>query len=150
MKKKAPTFIIFGSSIVKELALVAGVVMGPTFSRLFDLSKTELGVLLGSASMGIIIFSAFVGRITQRRGPVYVYVTGILINMGSILFILTAGGFTMLAAGLTGIGVATAFIANSNVTMLSDIYPDRLRKMISLVSASWFMSSAFSSPVIGA
>jgi MFS family permease len=150
MRKKAPTSIIFGSSIIRELALVAGIVMGPTFSRLFDLSKTELGILLGATSMGIIIFSAFVGRITHRRGPVYVFITGILINMGSILFVLTAGGFVMLAAGLTGIGVATAFIANSNVTMLSDIYPERLRKMISLVSASWFMSSAFSSPVIGA
>ena len=134
---------------MREFALVAGIVMGPTFRRLFDLSKTELGVLLGATSMGIIIFSAFVGRITQRRGSVHVFVTGILINMGSILLVLTAGGFTVLAAGLTGIGVATAFIANSNVTMLSDIYPDRLRKMISLVSASWFMSSAFSSPVIG-
>ncbi len=54
MKKKAPTLIIFGSSIVREFALVAGIVMGPTFSRLFDLSKTELGVLLGADGVEIL------------------------------------------------------------------------------------------------
>jgi MFS family permease len=149
MSKKAQSAVIFGSSIVRELAVTVGIVMGPTFSRIFSLTKTELGILLGATSMGITIFSSFVGRITQRRGPVFVYTTGFVINMGSIGFILAAGGFSMLALGLTGIGIATAFIANANVTMLSDLYHDRLRMMVSLVSALWFMSSALVSPLLG-
>jgi len=148
--RKLSAAVIFTVCIVLEITSVTGIVSGPTFARLFQLSKTELGIVLGAMHVGLFITSLLVGHTTQRRGAVATLSTGLVCGMAGIAVVFLATGFAMLTAGLAVIGVAAGLIINGYTTLLSEIFHERLRQTMSLAAALWFSSSALSAPVIGA
>ena len=132
-----------------EITLVTGMVSGPTFERLLGLSKTELGICLGAASMGLLFMAPIVGHFTHRVGTFPILLAGLGGVACGIGLTLLAGGFLTLAAALALMGIASAFVGNANSTFLADLFPDKLRRVMSLASALWFTSSAVSAPAIG-
>lgn len=148
--RRKPVSIIFLTNIALEITFVSSMVCGPTFQRVFGLSKTELGICLGAVHVGMILFAPFVGNITNRIGAVKVTViglTGVLLSAGIVI---ASMGMVMLLPGLALFGLSAALIANGNATMTAELYPEQLRRIMALASALWFSSSAISSPGIGA
>ena len=62
--RKASVAVIFLISITLELISATTLVCGPTFQRLFHLSKSQLGICLGISSLGILLISPLSGHIT--------------------------------------------------------------------------------------
>lgn len=142
--------VAFATNMVLEVTYVTGSVAGPTFERVFALSRTQLGIALGAVHVGLIFTAPLIGRITHRRGSVPVLTGGLLGVMLACAIIISAGGFGMLFGGLALLGVAAAMNANANSTLVANLAGTRVRRAMALASALWFASSAFSSPAIGA
>jgi MFS family permease len=148
--RKLPAACILFASILVELSLVTGLVSGPTFQRVFDLSETQLGVALSAAYVGLLLGAAVAGQLTHSRGPVVSLCVGLGMELISMALVNLAPGFYVLVIGLLGVGAAAGLVANANITLLGDLFPTRVREVISLGSALWFGSSTFSAPLIGA
>jgi len=148
--RKPSAAVIFTVCIALEITFVTGIVSGPTFARLFQLSKTELGIVLGAMHVGLLITSLLAGHTTQQRGAVATLSAGLVCGMAGIAVVFLATGFVMLAAGLALIGVAGGLIINGYATLLAEIFHERVRQIMSLAAALWFSSSALSAPAIGA
>ncbi len=148
-EKRSAAAVLFATYVCMEVIFVTGSVSGPTWQSVFRLSNMQLGMSLGAAQVGILIASLLAGRITDRHGPVRmltVSVSGILVSLGVLS---SALGFPMLLVGLTGFGVGAALTANAGVTLLSGVFPGRMRRVMALASALWFGSSLVSGPLIG-
>lgn len=150
VSRKLPAACILFTSILVELSLVTGLVSGPTFRRVFELSDTELGIALSMAYVGLLLGAAVAGQLTHVRGPVVSLCAGLLLELASMTMVNVAPAYGVLLIGLLGVGMAAAFIANANITLLGDLFPGKVREILSLGSALWFGSSTFSAPLIGA
>lgn len=148
--RKLPAACILFASILVELSLVTGLVSGPTFRRVFQLSETQLGVALSAAYVGLLLGAAVAGQLTHARGPIVSLCVGLVLEVVSMSLVNLAPGFYVLVTGLLGVGAAAGLVANANITLLGDLFPTRVREIISLGSALWFGSSTFSAPLIGA
>ena len=150
ISRKGGAAIIFATNIGLEVTFVTGMVSGPTFRRIFELSDTQLGVALGAASVGMLLASPMAGYNTHRRGPFNTLISGLGVLLFGISLIILANGFMPLLTGLAVTGVAAALIANANSTYLAEWFPYKLRRIMSLSAGIWFASSALSAPGIGA
>ena len=140
---------IFTANILLEITFVSAVVAGPAFQRIFDLSKTELGICFGMLNLGQVIFAPIVGNIIHRTSPSRIAILGLLgLSVGAMV-ITAASGMAILFAGLALIGIFATFIANANSTLLSNLFQDKLRRIMALASALWFSSSVIWAPVVG-
>lgn len=149
MPKKLAVAVIFSTSVVVEIVAVSAAVLGPAFQRLFSLSRTELGICLGATSIGSMFMSLAAGHIVYNRGAFPVLMAGLVGIMAAITGVILATGFPMLAASMVFFGIAFALVANANTSQLTDLFPDKIRRTMSLASALWFGSSAFSAPIVG-
>ncbi|RKX79126.1 MAG: hypothetical protein DRP87_04260 [Spirochaetes bacterium] len=141
--------VIFIINIALELSIVAAMVAGPTFQRLFSLSKTELGICLGATSVGMALFAPLVGHYTHNYGPSRMLIAGLVGAIIGVLLVSASSGLTLLLTGLIVTGIFGAFIANANDTITAELYPEQLRKIMALASGLWFSSSAISAPIMG-
>ena len=148
--RKLSAAVIFTICIAVEITFVTGLVSGPTFSRLFGLSKTELGIVLGAGHVGLLFMSLLAGRITRRRGAIVTLSAGLVCGMTGIVMVFFAAGFVTLVAGLAVVGVGGGLMVNGYATLLADIFRDNVRRVMALASALWFSSSSLSAPIIGA
>ena len=130
---------IFFINIALEITVVTGFVAGPTFQRVFDLSKTELGIALGATDIGMLVVAPLAGQITYRRGSFFTLVLGLLVNLAGIALIGEAGGFAVLVVGLACVGASVGLIANANATFLADLFPGGLLRIMSLASSGSLM-----------
>ena len=149
MPKKLLTSIIILTGILVEVTWVAGIVSGPVFMRLLNLSNTQLGIALGSLNIGLLIFSPVAGNISFRMGAARVFFYGLLGMTAGISLIVIGSDFPILMSGMILTGVANAFIINANMTILSELFPSMIRRIISLYSALYFGGCALVAPLIG-
>ncbi|MCF7853926.1 MAG: MFS transporter [Candidatus Pacebacteria bacterium] len=147
--RRSSAAILFATYICLEVVFVAATVTGPTWRNVFSLSKMELGLCLGAAQVGVLTASLFVGRITDRQGPLRM-LTLSLLSMLAALGVIACGNFYMIFAGLVIAGVCAAASHNAGVTLISGVFPKNVRRVMSLASALWFGSSVVSAPLIGA
>lgn len=148
--KKSAAVVIILTNICLQVTVVSALVCGPTFQRLFHLSKTELGICLGAANGGYLVVGFIIGHITRRWGSFPVLLIGLISIMFGVTLVILAPSFLMLLGGLVWIGISAAFIVNANATFLADLFPDNLRRVMALGSGLWFAASALFAPVIGA
>lgn len=149
-RRASALLVLLATYVCSEVAFVAALVSGPTFQRVLGLSDTQLGMCLGSVFLGCMAMSLAVGQVTARRGAYATLCNGIAGLVASLGLILLAGNFAMLLAGLVALGVSAATLHNAAATLLSDIFPASIRRVMALASALWFGSSIVSSPLIGA
>lgn len=149
MHRGSSAAVVFSANIALEVTWVTAFVCGPVFQRIFGLTKTELGICLGTASVGSLLMSLVVGHITHRRGTYATLLTGLVCILCGIGVLVAATGFPMLLGGLGVVGVSAALVANANATLLAELFRDRLRRVMSLASGLWFGASAVSAPAIG-
>lgn len=142
--------VIFATNIALEITFVSGTVAGPAFQRAFELTDTQLGLVLGAIHIGLIGVALFIGRYTHRYGPPRILSLGLLAAATSAAIIIAAAGFVPLFLGLTALGIAAAFITNANATFTSEIAGSSVRRVMALASGLWFASSSISAPAIGA
>jgi len=143
------TAAIFLINIALEVTGVTAIVCGPTFQRVFELSKTRLGLVLGAANVGMVIMSPLAGFVTHRHGSRRSLVAGLMLSGGGIVLVGVAPSFPLLLLALVVIGIGWALVGNANATLLADLFPGSLLRVMSLASALWFASSAVSAPLIG-
>jgi|LSQX01.1.fsa_nt_gb DHA1 family multidrug resistance protein-like MFS transporter len=148
MRKKISLIIII-IGILVEVTWVAGVVCGPVFMKLLKLTNTQLGIILGSLNVGLFAFSPIAGNISERFGASKVLFYGILGMVLGVYLVTLGFNYTFLVAGMIVTGIANAFIINANMTLLSELFPQMIRRIISLYSAIYFTACALLSPVIG-
>ncbi len=123
--------------------------LGPTFMRLFQLSKTQTGFILGSISIGFLLSSSIAGHFVFQRGAVKALLSGLTLILLSVFLILFSVNFPMLFICLTIVGIANALLINANTTILSELFHLHLRRIISLYSAFYFGISALLTPFLG-
>lgn len=149
VSKKSLVAVIFFINIILELISVTNLVCGPTFQRLFHLSKSQLGLCLGISSLGTLLMSPLSGHVTHLWSAFPTLVTGLVLAILGVIFVTFATGFPLLLAGLILFGISASFIANANTTFLADLFREKLRRVMSLASGLWFASSALFAPVLG-
>ena len=149
MSRRRAVAILFLVNIGLEIAFVTGLVSGPTLLRVFDLSKTQLGILLGMLNIGYVATSTLAGHTTQRWGAFQTLTVGVCGVMAGVLCVICASSYWMLTVGFGVLGLAGAFVGNSTTTLLTDIYPDKIRRIMTLAAALWLGSSAITAPVVG-
>ncbi len=147
--KSAVAATLFATYICLEIVFVAGSVSGPTWRRIFDLSHIQLGICLGGTQVGVFLVSLIVGHMTYRTGPLRMLFFSLGGALLSLTLVFSSIGFITLMAGLIGFGICAASICNAAATLLSGIFPGRVRFVMSLASALWFGSSVISGPLIG-
>ncbi len=93
--------------------------------------------------------SLLAGHISQRTGAFRVLIAGIGMSLLGLGLAATSVGFATLAAGMVTLGFAGALIFNANATLLSDLFKDRIRQVMSFASALWFVVWMVASVVLG-
>ncbi len=149
MPRKKPAAVIFFTNIALQVTVVTNFVCGPTFQRLFNLSDTQLGISLGSASVGVLVVSLAVGHITERYGAHLILAGGLCGIIGGVGLLMFADGFRMLLPALALFGVSVAFVRNGGDTFLADLFPSSIRSASALASGLWFSGGAVSAPIMG-
>jgi len=148
MSKRFITAVICFIGIWMHFTFITGVVSGPTFLRIFNLSKTQLGLILGAGSIGVMVAASMAGHFVSKLGArVLRYGLGLVII--SVLLVLFSVRFQMLVVCFAMIGIANALMLNANTTILSDLFPGSIRRIIALYSALYFGSSAMLAPFLG-
>jgi MFS family permease len=148
VKKKISFFVIL-IGILVEVTWVAGIVSGPIFMQLLNLSNTQLGIALGSLNIGLFLFSPVAGNVSGRLGAPKILFYGLLGMVLGTLLVVIGLNYLTLVLGMVITGIANAFIINSNMTVLSELFPGMIRRIISFYSAVYFAACALLSPVIG-
>ncbi len=147
--KKSSAGVLFAAFVCIEIFFVAATVSGPVWREIFGLTNTQLGLCLGAAGGGVLISSLFAGHATHRQGPLRVLLFSLTVILFALVAVAAAKSFVMLFAGLIAVGVCVAASHNAATTILTGIFPFRVRQIMSLASALWFGSSVLSAPLIG-
>lgn len=150
MSRRRYAFILLAASIALEATFAAAIVSGPTLLRVFELSKTELGVMLGMLNIGFLAMSALAGHTTHRWGGLPVLTMGMIGTLAGVSFLLVARNYTMLVIGTGLTGLTAAFVSNGTATILANLFPDKIRRIMALTAAFWLGSSSISAPLFGA
>jgi MFS family permease len=151
--KKTRTFsaiAIFATFICLEITLVCGLVSGPTFRRIFELTDTQLGLLLGMPNIGLLFMALVIGHFTERTGPRPVQILGLILMLCGLSLVLLANTYRSLLLAFATVGISAGMITNSSATLLAELFPSNTRRVMSLAAGLWFGSSALSAPIIGA
>ncbi|HNS31847.1 MAG TPA: MFS transporter, partial [bacterium] len=98
---------------------------------------------------GLFLFSPVAGSINYRLGSPKVLFYGLLGMIAGIFLVAAGINFSFLVSGMIIMGIANAFIINANMTLLSELFPGMIRRIISLYSALYFGACALFSPLIG-
>jgi MFS family permease len=149
MSRKIISIYVILIGVFIEVTWIAGIVSGPDFSSLLRLTNTQLGIILGSLNIGLFIFSPVAGKISSRLGSSRVLTWGVAGMILGTALVLAAFNYPVLFTGMVITGVANAFVINANMTILSGLFPDMIRRIISLYSAIYFGACSLFSPVIG-
>lgn len=147
--RRSAAAVIILVNIAVELIFATSFVCGPTFSRLFHLSKSQLGICLGILNIGMFVLSPLSGYITHFWSPFPTLVTGMVLAISGITLVIFTNGFLMLLGGLALLGIASVFIINANMTFLADLFREKLRRGISLTSGLWCAASSLFAPALG-
>jgi len=148
-RKSAAAAVIFATGVLIEIPFLIPAVAGPTFQRLFDLSGKQLGICLGAGAVGSLAMAPFAGHIVHRLGAFPILVSGFVGVMVAAIAASLAWGFVSLLASLALMGIASILISNANSSQLADLFPDKVRRTMSLFSALWFGSWAIGAPLAG-
>jgi MFS family permease len=70
-------------------------------------------------------------------------------RLAATVILVMATGFHTLLAGMLGLGISWAFIANASNSFLADLFQDRIRRVMALAPALWVVSCAIAGPAIG-
>ena len=103
-----------------ELAIVP---LLPFYSREFDLSTVEAGLLLASMNIAVMVLSIPLGRLSDRIGPRRMTVAA------SMIYALAAVGqglfsvYELLVISWAAFGVGVAIVASGSLAWLSDLLP---------------------------
>jgi len=149
MSRKWITAYIILIGILIEVTWIAGVISGPAFTNLLHLSNTQLGIVLGALNIGLFVFSPVAGKISSQRGSQKVLLLGLLGMIVGVCFVIIGTNYAILLLGMLITGIANAFVINANMTILANLFPDMIRRIISLYSALYFGGCAICSPLIG-
>lgn len=149
MSKRKLTLIIILIGILVEVTWIAGIVSGPVFIEQLGLSNTQLGIALGSMNIGLFLFSPLAGNFIFRLGSSKILFYGLMGMLAGILFIIIGVNFPVLITGMIITGIANAFIINANTTILAELFPHMIRRIVSLYSAIYFGGCALLAPLIG-
>ncbi len=132
-----------------HFTVVTGLIAGPTLLRIFSLSKTQLGLVYGAASTGMLVMALLAGKIVLSAGPGKSLSASVCLVLAGIMALLFSNGFYLLASAFFILGVANALLINSNTSILSELFPEKIRGTIALYSALYFGISAMLSPAVG-
>jgi len=149
MSRKPAAAAIFATTVGVEMTFMTGFLCGHTFQRVLSLTKTQEGVCLGAMCIGMSLMSAAAGHATRRWGPLPILVGGILGMMLGIAVVCVATGFYLLLLGLATIGLSSALAINGFSTLLAELFPEQVRRVMALASAIWFIPPAVASLGIG-
>lgn len=147
--KKNPIVVIFATYIVIEVCKVTGFVCGPPIQRYFDLSNTQLGLILSALSLGALLMNMGVGHLADYMGLWGIWKLGIIGTIVSIFIFLFAGGFWGVFIPLFLLGIMHVLTLNANNTYLTGEYKENNLHIMGLASGLWFGSSVISTPLIG-
>jgi MFS family permease len=147
--KNSPVVVVFSTYIAIEICKVTGWVFGPPMQRYFNLSNTQLGMILSALSLGAMVMSFGMGTLINRIGLWRIWKIGIIGSMVSLLLFFFAVGFWTVFIPLFALGLMHALTINANNTYLSGAFRNDSLRVMGLASGLWFGSSAVSTPLIG-
>ncbi|AQQ72247.1 D-galactonate transporter [Limihaloglobus sulfuriphilus] len=147
--KKNPIVVIFATYIAIEICKVTGFVSGPSIQRFFELSNSQLGLILSSLSLGALLMNIGIGHISDFLGLWKIWKIGILGSIASIVLFFAAAGFWSVLIPLFLLGVLHVLTLNANNVYLSGEFKENSFHVMALASGLWFGSSIISTPLIG-
>ena len=97
----------------------------PTFSRIYGVSNTELGVVFSALMVGYALMQFPSGALADRIGTVGVITAGAVVAAGASLLLFFATGYAFLVVAMLLIGVGTGSHKTVAITLLSLVYPEQ-------------------------
>lgn len=149
MSRKFLTGIILLTAICIEAIWITGIVSGPTFLRLFNITKTHLGITFSLASFAMLLISPFIGGLIRRAGSTRLFAAGLFVQLSGILLIIFSTNFGMIMTGMAIVGISSALIVNITISFLADLFPEKIRRATSMYSFTYLTSSGLTALLIG-
>jgi MFS family permease len=146
---KYPVAILFVTYVTVEVCVVTGIVCGPAFQRIFELSDTRLGLIFSALALGGLITSLGVGHVVHHLGLWRAWCIGMIGMVCAAAAVLAAAGFWTIFIPIFLLGITRIFVVNANNTFLSDYFSGRTLRAMALASGLWFGSSVITSLLIG-
>ncbi|MEV8514214.1 MFS transporter [Dactylosporangium sp. NPDC051484] len=126
-RARAVLVVVFLGLFVDSLLYSIAVPVLPAYSRRFDASALEVGVLFAAYAMGLLVASPAAGRISDRAGRRVPMVAGSLgIAAATVLFAL-GDTYWLLLVARTVQGAAAAVVWTAGVALIADAFPDAKR-----------------------
>lgn len=124
-------------------------VLLPYFRTEFDLTLTVAGLLVTVLWLGSALGQLPGGMLADRRSERHVLTAGVIVVAGALTLVAAAPTplFLFVATGLVGLGQSLYPIAR--ITILSDIYPDRIGSALGVTMATGDLGQTVFPPVAG-
>ena len=113
--------------VVGEGAWAAFVPLGPLYEDRFDLSATETGVLLGAASIAILLVSPPAGVLADRFGARRLTIAGTLLMSVATIAQGVATHYGWLLAGRVAFGIGFGVLWSAGLAFLAQVVPPSRR-----------------------
>jgi MFS family permease len=147
--KNKPILVIFATYIFIEVCKITGWVCGPPIQRYFELTNTQLGLILSALSLGALVMNMGIGTLTDHIGLWRIWKLGITGSIVAMLLFFFAQGFWTVFIPLFILGLMHVLTLNANNTYLSGEYKENSLHIMALASGLWFGSSVISTPLVG-
>lgn len=124
-------------------------VLLPSLSAAFDLTLTTAGLLVTLIWLGYAIGQVPGGILADQRGERTVMTAGLaVVTVGVLLVVLAPSPLALFAAtGLVGLGLSLYPVAR--ITVLSDLYPDRIGRALGVTMATGDIGQTLLPPIAG-
>jgi MFS family permease len=113
--------------VVGEGAWAAFVPLGPVYEDRFDLSATETGVLLGAASIAILLVSPPAGVLADRFGARRLTIGGTLLMSVATIAQGVAPHYATLLVGRVAFGLGFGVLWSAGLALLTQVVPPARR-----------------------
>jgi DHA1 family solute carrier family 18 vesicular amine transporter 1/2 len=113
--------------VAGETAWAAFVPLGPLFEKQFDLTATQLGVLLGGASVAVLLVSAPAGVLADRLGARRLTVAGTVVMAAATMAQGVAPDFWTLLAARVAFGLGFGVLWSAGLALLAAVVPPERR-----------------------
>ena len=113
--------------VVGEGAWAAFVPLGPVYEERFDLSATETGLLLGAASIAILLVSPPAGVLADRFGARRLTIAGTLLMSVATIAQGVAPHYATLLVGRVAFGIGFGVLWSAGLAFLAQVVPPSRR-----------------------
>ena len=134
-QQRRSLLVLFAAGLLFWMSIAILLPTLPAYLDLIGINQQQIGLIIGSFAIGLLVTRSLIGRVVDRRGRKFVLMVGTIVVAIAPLGYLTATSVPLLMAIRVFHGVSIAAFTTAHSTLVVDLAPPKQRgEIIGLMS----------------